>query len=373
MGSRMVVVAARGARVGWEGPGHPRPLAILCLAAESPGAGRVPGRGSELGGSMGEAVPLDRSWQLTGLCRGNHSHLFSPPSAVERKEERERRMGRHDRDRAPSVAGPSGARLGAAAAGRRRPWGTSQRGHGHNRACLVCSPCGLARGGAADSPCFHHPCPSPQCRRLRGADGPAWSAPRPSWATPTSSPAAPSTIATGQHSPPGRCAGVATPRSCPGGRPPCVELAEEAGVFAPIPRGAGRRPAAPTCTRAVASRCRARRRSPGLLLQLGDPAARPRRFDARFYAAAVAGRLPRRRRPHRGDRGLLGGAGRGAAARRRRGVAGRVPHPQAPRSPGGSRRRRGGAGRRPGARRGGAGRTAPGLRGRRQVARAAPG
>ncbi|MFH1329104.1 MAG: WhiB family transcriptional regulator [Actinomycetota bacterium] len=40
---------------------------------------------------MGEAVPLDRSWQLTGLCRGNHSYLFFPPSAVERKEERERR------------------------------------------------------------------------------------------------------------------------------------------------------------------------------------------------------------------------------------------------------------------------------------------
>jgi WhiB family redox-sensing transcriptional regulator len=37
-----------------------------------------------------EAVP-DRSWQGTALCRGNHSHLFFPPSTVERKEERERR------------------------------------------------------------------------------------------------------------------------------------------------------------------------------------------------------------------------------------------------------------------------------------------
>lgn len=30
-------------------------------------------------------------WQLMGLCRGNHSHLFFPPSTFERKEERERR------------------------------------------------------------------------------------------------------------------------------------------------------------------------------------------------------------------------------------------------------------------------------------------
>lgn len=37
---------------------------------------------------MGE---LDRSWQANGLCRGNHSYLFFPPSTVERKEERERR------------------------------------------------------------------------------------------------------------------------------------------------------------------------------------------------------------------------------------------------------------------------------------------
>ncbi len=33
----------------------------------------------------------DRSWQTTGLCRGNHSYLFFPPSTVERKDERERR------------------------------------------------------------------------------------------------------------------------------------------------------------------------------------------------------------------------------------------------------------------------------------------
>lgn len=33
----------------------------------------------------------DRSWQMKGLCRGNHSYLFFPPSTVERKEERERR------------------------------------------------------------------------------------------------------------------------------------------------------------------------------------------------------------------------------------------------------------------------------------------
>ncbi len=30
-------------------------------------------------------------WQLMGLCRGNHSHLFFPPSTFERKDERERR------------------------------------------------------------------------------------------------------------------------------------------------------------------------------------------------------------------------------------------------------------------------------------------
>jgi WhiB family redox-sensing transcriptional regulator len=35
----------------------------------------------------------DRSWQVKGLCRGNHAHLFFPPSTVERKEERDRREG----------------------------------------------------------------------------------------------------------------------------------------------------------------------------------------------------------------------------------------------------------------------------------------
>jgi WhiB family redox-sensing transcriptional regulator len=34
---------------------------------------------------------VDRSWQLKGLCRGNHSHLFFPPSTSERKEDREKR------------------------------------------------------------------------------------------------------------------------------------------------------------------------------------------------------------------------------------------------------------------------------------------
>lgn len=34
---------------------------------------------------------LDRSWQLQGLCRGNHATLFFPPSTNERKEDRDRR------------------------------------------------------------------------------------------------------------------------------------------------------------------------------------------------------------------------------------------------------------------------------------------
>ena len=41
---------------------------------------------------------LDRSWQPVALCRGNHSHLFFPPSTTERKDERERRE-----DRAKSI------------------------------------------------------------------------------------------------------------------------------------------------------------------------------------------------------------------------------------------------------------------------------
>lgn len=30
-------------------------------------------------------------WQTQGLCRGNHAHLFFPPPAFERKDDRERR------------------------------------------------------------------------------------------------------------------------------------------------------------------------------------------------------------------------------------------------------------------------------------------
>ncbi len=40
---------------------------------------------------MAEVAALDRSWQARGLCRGNHSYLFFPPSTAERKDERERR------------------------------------------------------------------------------------------------------------------------------------------------------------------------------------------------------------------------------------------------------------------------------------------
>lgn len=39
-------------------------------------------------------APLDRTWQPVALCRGNHSHLFFPPNAAERKDERERREDR---------------------------------------------------------------------------------------------------------------------------------------------------------------------------------------------------------------------------------------------------------------------------------------
>jgi len=36
-------------------------------------------------------VAINDAWQASGLCRGNHSHLFFPPSTFERKDERERR------------------------------------------------------------------------------------------------------------------------------------------------------------------------------------------------------------------------------------------------------------------------------------------
>jgi WhiB family transcriptional regulator, redox-sensing transcriptional regulator len=38
-----------------------------------------------------DVASIDRTWQMKGLCRGNHSYLFFPPSTVERKDERERR------------------------------------------------------------------------------------------------------------------------------------------------------------------------------------------------------------------------------------------------------------------------------------------
>ncbi|MDH4118864.1 MAG: WhiB family transcriptional regulator [Acidimicrobiia bacterium] len=34
---------------------------------------------------------LSDEWQAQALCRGNHAHLFFPPSTFERKDERERR------------------------------------------------------------------------------------------------------------------------------------------------------------------------------------------------------------------------------------------------------------------------------------------
>lgn len=50
------------------------------------------GQQREEGHPMAEVAPsIDRSWQMKGLCRGNHSYLFFPPSTVERKDDRERR------------------------------------------------------------------------------------------------------------------------------------------------------------------------------------------------------------------------------------------------------------------------------------------
>lgn len=40
---------------------------------------------------MPYTAPSDRSWQGQALCRGNHSHLFFPPSTAERKDDRQRR------------------------------------------------------------------------------------------------------------------------------------------------------------------------------------------------------------------------------------------------------------------------------------------
>ena len=34
---------------------------------------------------MASVALMDRSWQFKGLCRGNHSYLFFPPTTVERK------------------------------------------------------------------------------------------------------------------------------------------------------------------------------------------------------------------------------------------------------------------------------------------------
>ena len=81
------------------------------------------------------------NWQPRALCRGNHSHLFFPPSTFERKDERERReirakaiciacpvkgdcldvgrgysravryLGWIDRSRAPGILSPDGLRL----------------------------------------------------------------------------------------------------------------------------------------------------------------------------------------------------------------------------------------------------------------------
>lgn len=42
----------------------------------------------DFGGGSEVAVT---NWQLRGLCRGNHAHLFFPPSTFERKDERQRR------------------------------------------------------------------------------------------------------------------------------------------------------------------------------------------------------------------------------------------------------------------------------------------
>lgn len=45
--------------------------------------------------SRGKGATLpSENWQLEALCRGNHAHLFFPPSTFERKDDRERREAR---------------------------------------------------------------------------------------------------------------------------------------------------------------------------------------------------------------------------------------------------------------------------------------
>lgn len=54
----------------------------------------VPSRAAGVPGGhivLDGVATADRSWQLQGLCRGNHAALFFPPSNTERKEDRERR------------------------------------------------------------------------------------------------------------------------------------------------------------------------------------------------------------------------------------------------------------------------------------------
>ena len=56
-------------------------------------SGALPGRvGLVLENRRADFVTtLDRSWHPFALCSVSHSHLFFPPSAQEKKEERERR------------------------------------------------------------------------------------------------------------------------------------------------------------------------------------------------------------------------------------------------------------------------------------------
>ena len=329
---------------------------------------------------MGEAVLLDRSWQLNGLCRGNHSHLFFPPERgraqrgaraagsqgqghlrrlrsarrlprVRPRDPRALRdLGRHDRDRAAPGPGPPGARLRPHAPSPRAGapgaiWGPLSREPGHNSPALVCSPCGRACGGPAGPPRFHRSRPSPRPRGFRGADG---------------SPGALGGLHGRRPRLPRRRARRVRPRrsgrpgGALGGRPRGASLAggrparaRRGGRSLPHRSSRRRGPAgdgADLYRRAGGGRGGARRRSPGLLLQLGDPARRPAPLRCPLLRGGGAAGDDRGSRPHRGHRSVLGGARRGAAPGRRRGVAGRVPHSQAPRSPGRPHRRRCGGG-----------------------------